>query len=338
MPLSSWTRNKLLVHDGAIAASHLRAVLARPFDGVIVCLAGIVLVALARDSLASLPPHYRLAAVSGIAGILGAYVYYFAQRRLAFFRSVSVLAHIALHSASAWQYVLAMALVACAGTAVVFLAPEPQLVLTFVTSFCISVLVAIAFAKGCALGRRRLAIARQERLMRILASRHAGPHPVKAAIAGAVIIAAASMILKPAEALPIAAITAAGLGLWYSPVAYSRIEYERLIGMSPAATLWAQLQRLLMLGAVMTAGAMLGMTVQAVAATIAVIALLLAYKGLEILIVRAFGPGRAQFLMTVSLIVLLTTMMILPLLLVVLAPLSIAWLLRAGRKRTWQLT
>lgn len=311
---------------------------ANPIDGLIAGVIVIVLIGLARNGLWAMAPLHRLAAASGIAGLLGPYAYYVALRRLAFFRSDSVLAHVALDGASAWRYVLVIAVLACLAPAAALFLPDPALLSSFVASFCLSLAVAVVLAKGFTLVRRRLTMTRQEKLARIFASRHASAYLPAAAIGGAAIIAAAGANLDWPAAAAIATVIALALGLWYSPVAYSRVEYERLIGMSPTASLWLQLKSLLLLSGVLTAGAMLGLEMRVVGVTVAVLTLLLCYKILEILVVRAFGGNRAQFFLALTLFALAGVGIVLPVLLAVIVPAAALWLVRKGSKRTWQLT
>jgi hypothetical protein len=329
--------NRLLAHDAAIAAQHLRSVFSSPVDGAVVGVVMIVLIAMARNSLLTLEPFYQLAVASGIASLLAPYVYLAAQNRLSFFRSDSVLAHVALAKAPAWQYITAIAVGTCLVTAIVLFVPRPSLIAAFVTSFCLSAIVAFLVAKAFALGRHRLAMAKQAQLSRIIASRHAGAGLTAAAVGGAVVVAAASAMLEPTVAMAVAVLAALALGLWYSPVSYARVDFERLIGFSPGATLWLALKSLLVLAVALTLGAAAGLQMLPVGATLGAFAFLIGYKGLEILIVRAFGGGQAQMLLAFSLFALLSVAVVIPALMAVVVPVAVLRLLRSGRMRTWQL-
>lgn len=105
--------NRLLIHDLQIAVYHLRAIFSSLGDGLIAVAGSTAAVALARYGLFSLQPVYRLAVVSIVASVTAPYLYYVLMRRIAFFRSNSVLADVALDVASARQYVLSIATISC---------------------------------------------------------------------------------------------------------------------------------------------------------------------------------------------------------------------------------
>ena len=330
--------NRLFVHDLLIAVHHLRAVVSSLGDGLTAFAASAFVVVLARHGLQALSPDYRAAAVAVAASATAAYLHSLLARRLAFFRSNSVLADVALDSASARRYVCSVAAIACLAMLVAWVAPYPSLVASFLMSFWASLAMAVLLSKAWLVLRRRLSRQEQERWDRLSASRYAGKGLPAAAAGGAAIVFAAACLLDEPQAASVAALTSLALGSWFSPIAYSAIEYERLIGLSPARSLRAGVRDCALLGGALTGGAALSGRWQAAGIVLAAFALLLVYKGLEILMVRAVGGDKTRIAMAVFLFGLAGIAIMLPLLVPLLIPVCAWWLLAKGRRRTWQLS
>lgn len=330
--------NRLFVHDFQIAACHLRANVSSFGDGLTILVSLAAVVAAARYGIFSLPPLYRLILVSVAGSVTAPYIYYVLVRRVAFFRSNSVLADVALDKTSTRQYVFAIAMIACVAIIVALLAPDVSLMANFFASFCISLLVALLLSKAFSIIFRRISYHKQERLDEILASRHFGKGRLSMALCGGMSVFAAAAFLDVPVAASIATFTSLALCLWYAPIAYSAIEYERLVGLSPIFSLRTRVRNAVLIGSAVAVGAGLSMQWQIVGVVVAVFALLLLYKGLEVLIVRAVGGGKAQISMVMILLVLTSVAVVLPFLALILVPACAVWLLTKGRRRTWQLS
>lgn len=334
---SGLATNRLFVHDLQIAAYHLRAAFSSLGESLTTIALLAFVVALARYGLFSFQPLHRPVVVSIVASAVAPYLYYVLVRRIAFFRSNSVLAEVALDAASARWYVFSIAAIACLAIMIAVLAPDLPLMVGFLASFCASLLIAVLVSKAFAALHRRISYRKQERLDQFLASRYLGRGMPVAAIGGAAIVLAAACFLDVPVAAAIATFTSIALGFWFSPIAYSAVEYERLVGLSPTHSLRTKLRDCLLLGGALTAGALLSLRWEVAAVVVAVLALLMLYRGLEVLTVRAVGASKTQVSMVLFLFGLASIVFILPFLVPVLLPACLWWLLAKGRKRTWQL-
>jgi hypothetical protein len=334
---SRLSTNRLLVHDRQIAVYHLRATFSSLGDGLTAIALSAFVVALARYGLFSLQASYRPVAVSIIASVIAPYFYYVLVRRIAFFRSNSVLADVALDIASARQYVLSIATISCLAIMAALLLPDVPLMVSFFVSFWASLVITVLLAKAFAALRRRISYRKQERLDQLLASRHLGTGLPVGAVGGAAIVFAAACFLDVPVAASIATFTSVALGFWFSPIAYSAVEFERLVGLSPTYSLRTRLRDGLFLAGALTGGALSSLQWQVAGIVLAVFALLLLYKGLEVLMVRAVGGNKAQFTMVLFLFGLVSVVFVLPFSVPLLVPASASWLLAKGRRRTWQL-
>lgn len=334
-PLSS---NRLFVHDIHIASYHLRAIVSRLSDGLTLFAGFAAMVAFARYGILSLQTPYRDAVVSIAASLLAPYIYYVLAQRVAFFRSNSVLAELALNAAIARRYVFMLAFIVCLAIIVVLLLPDSSLMLNFFVSFYASLLIAILLSKAFAALQHRISHQKQKHFGELIASRYLGSGLPFAAAGGAATVFFAASFVDVDFAAAIATFTIAALSLWYSPISYAAIEYERLIGLSPGISLRTKLRDLFLVGATVTGGASLSLNWQITGVVVAVFVLLLFYKGLEVLIVRACGANKTQIMMVVILFGLTSIAMVLPYLAMILVPVCAWWLFATGRKRTWQLS
>jgi hypothetical protein len=245
---------------------------------------------------------------------------------------------VALDPASARQYVFSITTISCLAIIVALLFPNLSLMVSFVVSFCASLLIAVLLSKAFSALRRRISYQKRERLDQLLASRYLGKGMPVAAIGGAAIVFAAARFLDVPFAASIATVTSVALGFWFSPIAYSAVEYERLIGLSPTYSLRTKLRDGVLLGGSLTGGALLSLQWLVAAVVLAVFALLLLYKGLEVLMVRAVGGNKAQISMVLFLFGLASIAIAVPFLVPLLVSACAWWLLAKGRKRTWQLS
>jgi hypothetical protein len=330
--------NRLLTHDLHIAVYHLRAAFSSLGDSLTAVAVLALVVALARYGLFSFQPLHRPVVVSIVASVIAPYLYYVLVRRLAFFRSDSVLADVALDTASARKYVFFITAICCLAIIVALLFPNLSLMVSFVVSFCASLLIAVLLSKAFSALRRRISYQKRERLDQLLASRYLGKGMPVAAIGGAAIVFAAARFFDVPFAASIATVTSVALGFWFSPIAYSAVEYERLVGLSPTYSLRTKLRDGVLLGGALTGGALLSLQWLVAAVVLAVFALLLLYKGLEVLMVRAVGGNKAQISMVLLLFGLASIAIAVPFLVPLLVSACAWWLLAKGRKRTWQLS
>ena len=335
---SGLSTNRLFVHDIQIAINYLRSVFSSLGDGLTAVAGSAVMVAFARYGILSLQPLYREVVVAIAASVLAPYIYYVLVRRVAFFRSNSVLADLALDAAQAPRYVFAVAFILCSAIITVLLLPDSSLMLNFFLSFCASLLIAVLLSKAFAALRNRISYQKQKRFDELIASRYLGRGMPVAAVGGAATIFFAASLADVGMAAAIATFTSAALSLWYSPIAYSAVEYERLIGLSPGYSLRTKLRDLFLVGAALTGGASLSLNWQIAGVVVAVFALLLFYKGLEVLTVRAIGASKTQIMMVVILFALTSMAIVLPFLAMILIPVCAWWLFATGKKRTWQLS
>lgn len=329
--------NRLFVHDIQIAIYHLRSVFSGLGDGLTVVAGSAAVVVFARYGILSLEPIYRQLVIAIAASVLAPYIYYVLAQRVAFFRSNSVLADLALDAAIARRYVFSIAFILCLAIIVALLLPDLSLMLNFFVSFCASLLIAALLSKAFDALQRRISYQKLERVDQLFASRYSGKGLTVASAGGAAVIFTAARFLDLDVASATATLTSFALGLWYSPIAYSAVEYERLIGLSPAHSLRTKLRDLIILGSALTGGASLSLQWQIASVVVAVSALLLLYKGLEVLVVRAVGGSRARIGMVLILFILVSVLMIFPFLVLLLAPACVWRLLITGRKRTWQI-
>lgn len=334
---SRLSTNRLFVHDIQIAIYHFRSIFSSLGDGLIAVAGATAMVAFARYGILSLQPPYRQVVVAIAASVLAPYIYYVLVRRVAFFRSNSVLADLALDAAIARRYVFSIAFI-CSAIITSLLLPVSSLMLNFFVSFCASLLITALLSKAFAALLCRISYQKQKRLDQLIASRYLGRGMPVAAVGGAAIIFSAARFVDVNIAAAIATLTSATLSLWYSPIAYSAVEYERLIGLSPVYSLRTKLRDLVLLGGALTGGASLSLKWQVAGVVVAVFAALLLYKGLEVLVVRAVGGSKAQISMILILFGLAVLGIVLPFLILFLVPVCAWRLLVIGRKRTWQLS
>lgn len=329
--------NRLLFHDVQIAAYHLRAAFPNLRDSLTTLAAASFVVGLARYSLFSFQPLYRPIMVAIAASVIAPYLYFVLLRRIIFFRSNSVVADVALDAAQARLYVFCVITIACMAILIALLSPELSLMFDFILSFCASLLIAVILAKSLDVLHRRISSHRQRRLDELLASRYLGKGMPLAAVGGAAIVFIVACLLPAPPAASIAAFTSIVLGFWFSPIAYSAVEYERLIGLSATYSMRVRLREAVLLAGALTGGALVSLHWQVAAIVAAVFVLLVLYKALEVLMVRAVGEGKAQIWMLLFLFGIVSMAFAVPFLIPLLVLVSAWRLLAKARGRTWQL-
>lgn len=330
-------RNPLIAHDGQIAAHHLRAIFSNLGDGLTVIVGAIFFAGLARYGLFSVQQRYRPVVVSVVASVIALYLHHLLARRIVFFQQNSVIADAAHDVANLRGYCLCVATISCLALTVMPLFPDIILVSVSLGTFCTTMAVAALLSALVGRLRHQLPARAYARLDRLLASRHIGRGLSVAAMGGAAGVFAASRLLDPSSAGPLAGILSLALGIWFAPVAHAAVDYERLIGHSPIASLATRLRGGLLLAVACSGGALLGLRWRVAVVVAVVFALLLLYKVAEILVARAIGGDRAQVAMVLLLFSLASIAVVAPLLLPLLVSAGAWWLLAKGSRRTWQL-
>lgn len=328
----------LLVHDFRIVGSHLRCLFSRLGD-ILIALAFLAgMTALVRAQLFSLSLVFRQIAVAVAATAVAWYLQHILARRIAFFRTDSVLAAAALNRSNALNYTASVASICGVFIAVALFVPDLSLTASFLLNFGVSFLVVAMLSASVASVSTRLSYQKQERLAEFFASRHRGAGAAIAAAGGVAIILLAAFLLDVEQAAAVAVITSVALSLWYAPVDYQTIEYEAFVGLSPPRSVWTRLRDLVLVAGLVTGGALLSLRWQLAAIVFAAFLLLLLYKCLEILAIRAFGGVKARVAIIIILFGVASISLFLPFSIPLLVPACGAWLVAAGRRRTWQLS
>ena len=330
-------RNPLLTHDFAILHAILIPLFQRVLDGVTLVGFVIALVALARHGLSNLTPQYAIIAVALSSGFAAIAVHAALMRRIAYFRTDSVLVSHALRTKTAAVYVLVFHTIVSLSVALSLFSGKLSEVLQSIMSWWSSVLICVVVATLLRHFIRAASPLAIDRFNRFVATRYSEKAVIAAAMVGCLGAGLASVTIDGDGAVVLAAVSALIIGLWFSPVSYSVVNFERLVGRSVQRTAWVQLKYLTCIAAAFGATGVIVWNWRLAGAAIAVMGILFVYKLLEVLLARALPASRVQFALTMCLFALMTIGAVMPLLLAAALPVLCIWLGKLGRARTYQL-
>lgn len=168
-------------------------------------------------------------------------------------------------------------------------------------------------------------------------SRTTGSGAVLVTVSTAGIIFACALFLRGEGAAMIPAAVTAGALLWYAPVNYGVVNFERVCGYSPVRSVQARLGRAGAMAIAFSISAALSLNNAALGLVVATGASILGYKVLTILLSRFLSPRQVEFTMVALLFGSLASAFAIPWATPLLLIFGGAWLLRQAARTTWLL-
>lgn len=332
-----WLGNPLLRHDLAIVSALLRDLLRRWRDAFAIVGMAIFGVAVIRNLFLDLSEQTHNLAFFAFMSFIATICDLFLRSRTRYFRRDSALAATALVDFNSLNYRMTGHLLMSSLTTSLLCLPDVQLFLEALASWWMS-LVPVAVAATIWGAGRRIGLERYFGwLLPVWRSRRTGGGVLWATGVTSFLIAVAPYWLS-SGAVPF---QAAGLTLfvlsWYSPVDHAIVNFERVAGWKPGASVRAVLYRPVKLGLILVAAALVSRDFRSVAAVLTMAFATLTYRFLTIMLSRIVRPQQVDFAMFVLLGLTLSFALPMPFL----APLPIVamliWLHRNAAKRLWQL-
>lgn len=296
-----------------------------------------VAILIVRDAIWALEPRTRLLVSMGAAVLASGSLHTTLSARLAYFVADSPLSPAALIRRNARVYRIVAHLLLSIAAAAALCLPDigaaSLLILVWWSSFAALQLLQRV---GAPAGLSRLATGFVPD-MDWQRSRTAGTGTVLVTVLAAVIIFACALFPGgEGAAMTIIAVTAVAL-LWYAPVNYGVVNFERISGYSPVRSVRTRLGRAGAMVIAFSFSAALSLNPSALGLVIATGAGILGYKILTILLSRFLGPRQVEFTTVILLLGGLASaaaiLWAVPLLLIFVG----GWLLRQAGRTTWLL-
>jgi hypothetical protein len=330
-------RNALLAHDRAIVESFFRKLFTSPLDGFYLLALATVLVIFLRSGLTGLSPPYSDLAPSALSTIPATMTYLWFLRRLIWFRSESVFTADALTGVQARGYLLLGNFLAASMFSTLLFAPDLAALGKSLASWMLSAMLTLGVAQLVSCIMREPGAVNSETLVKLVSSRTSPSARATGTIVGAMLVALGLWLLPSDADIALVVVVPIVWCIWFAPIPYSALDFESYIGRSPFASVAKALRWPLIAVCVFAAIAGASADWKVALAGLAAGGAVIAYKLLEVLLVRALGRARTQFAMAVCLFGIITAVMVQPLLLSGILPVLGFRLVRAGYRRRWQL-
>lgn len=329
--------NRLLAHDLAIAMAGLKQIFGRPHDVLVMALAGAIAVGFARASIATLADDMRQFVLAGGASFAALSLDLALRSRLKYFRRESALSPVALKMRSGVEYRLTFHLFLGTVFAGLLCLPDIDLFAKIWLSWWITLIPVQIFVTLARLPQPSATMGPLGFLVDLWRSRHAGFGALPVILVAAAIVFLTALFGNTGLAPGVALLLTICLMLWYAPIDYAVVTFERIAGHSPVRSVRARLRIASAAAAALAMAAAVALKAAVVAVIVATAFAVLAYKILEILLSRLMDRRQVQLMLTFTLFLLLAAMLaplwLAPALLVVLM-VWLAW--RAGRT-AWML-
>ena len=327
--------NPLLAHDLAILVAGLKA--ARIHDLLALASVATVAILILRDAIWALEPRMRFLASTGAALLAFGSLYTTLSARLAYFVADSPLSPAALIRRNDREYrIVAHALLSVATAAALCLPDIGAAALLLLVWWSTFAALQLLERVGAPAGVSRLATHFAPG-MDWQRSRTAGTGAVLVTVSAAGIIFACALFLGGEGAAMITVAVTAGALLWYAPVNYGVVNFERIAGYSPVRSVRARLSRAGAMAIAFSISAALSLNLDAIGLVVATGAGILGYKVLTILLSRFLGPRQVEFTMVALLFGALASALAMPWAAPFLWIFGGAWLLRQAGRTTWLL-
>jgi hypothetical protein len=327
--------NPLVAHDLAILVAGLKA--ARIQDLVALVLVAAIAILIVRDAIWALDPRTRLLVSMGAALLAFGSLHTTLSARLAYFVADSPLSPAALIRRNERGYrIVAHLLLSVAAAAVLCLPDIGAAALLILAWWSTSAALQLLGRVGTPAGVSWLAIHFAPG-MDWQRSRTVGTGAVLVTgLATGIIFACGLFPGAESAAMTMIAVTAGAL-LWYAPVNYGVVNFERISGYSPMRSVRARLGRAGAMAIAFGISAALSLNPAALGLVVATGVGILGYKALTILLSRFLGPRQVEFTMVALLFGALASAFAIPWAVPLLLILVGAWLLRQAGRTTWLL-
>lgn len=327
--------NPLLAHDAACAAAIVKDLLSRWKDLAALTTLLVAGILFARQSLSGLEQRLAAALLPGLGSGVALLTDIALRRRLHYFSRESALAPAALLDRTRLGYRLGLHLFLGIALALLLYLPDLALCAQFIASWLIALIpIEVVFATFRAVPAHRFQPL-VAGLRRVLDSRASGKGLITVASSAGILLLAIALLAPTASAPFFAAIIAVLVLGWYSPVDHAVVNFERIVGLPPIASVRKNLRYAARSGALLVAVAIVS-TKSAVGLSVgAAMLAVMAYRALSILLSRIFKPREVEFalmaVLFVTLFAAISEPFVAPLLLCALVP----WLLRRASSKTW---
>lgn len=327
--------NPLLAHDLAILIAGLKA--ARIHDLLALVSVAAVAILIVREAIWALEPRTRLLVSMGAALLAFGSLHATLSARLAYFVADSPLSPAALIRRNGREYrIVAHLLLSVAAAAALCLPDIGAAALLILVWWSTSAALQLLERVGAPAGVSRLAL-RFAPGMDWQRSRTAGTGAVLVTASAAGIILACALFPGREGAAMITVAVTAGALLWYAPVNYGVVNFERISGYSPMRSVRARLGRAGAMAIAFGISAALSLNLGALGLVVATGAGILGYKVLTILLSRFLRPRQVEFTMAALLSGAFASALALPWVAPLLWIFGGAWLLRRAGRTTWLL-
>lgn len=327
--------NPLLAHDLAILIAGLKA--ARIHDLLALVTVAAVAILIVREAIWALEPRTRLLVSMGAALLASGSLHTALSARLAYFVADSPLSPAALIRRNGREYrIVAHLLLSVAAAAALCLPDIGAAALLILVWWSTSAALQLLERVGAPAGVSRLAI-RFAPGMDWQSSRTAGTGAVLVTVSAAGIIFACALFPGREGAAMIPVAVTAGALLWYAPVNYGVVNFERISGYSPVRSVRARLGRAGAMAIAFSISAALSLNLGALGLVVATGAGILGYKVLTILLSRFLRPRQVEFTMAALVSGALASALAMPWAAPLLLIFGGAWLLRRAGRTTWLL-
>jgi hypothetical protein len=327
--------NPLLAHDLAILVAELKA--ARIHDLLALVSVAAMAILIVHEAIWALEPRTRLLVSMGAALLAFGSLHTTLSARLAYFVADSPLSPAALIRRNDRGYrIVAHFLLSVAAAAALCLPDIGAAALLILVWWSTSAALQFLERVGAPAGVSRLAIHFAPG-MDWQPSRTAGTGAVLVTALAAGIIFACGWFLGGEGAAMITVAVTAGALLWYAPVNYGVVNFERISGYSPVRSVRARLGRAGAMAIAFSISAALSLNPAALGLVVATGAGILGYKVLTILLSRFLRPRQVEFTMVAILFGSLASAFAMPWAAPLLLIFGGAWLLRQAGRTTWLL-
>lgn len=327
--------NPLLAHDRAILIAGLKA--ARIHDLLALVTVAAVAILIVREAIWALEPRTRFLVSMGGALLASGSLHATLSARLAHFVADSPLSPAALVRRNDRDYrIVAHFLLSVAAAAALCLPDFGTAALLILVWWSAAAALRLLGRVGAPAGAARLAI----HFAPGLDWQHArtagtGARLATASAAGLIFACALFLRGEGAAMIPVA-VTAAAL-LWYAPVNYGVVNFERISGYSPVRSVRARLGRAAAMAMAFGIAAALSLNLDALGMVVATGAGILGYKVLAILLSRFLRPRLVEITMAALVAGALASALAMPWAAPLLLIVGGAWLLRRAGRTTWLL-
>lgn len=330
--------NPLLQHDLLILGAGLKEFTGRFQDMVTLGLIVSVPALFVREAIWSFELQVRTLVLLGTASFAALLLDVALLTRIGYFRADSALSPAALNRRSSSSYRLGTHLVTSGVMAAILCLPQASAAAAFLLSWWIS-LIPVQLVVWAGRGVQGHALsARLNPLVRIWQSRAGGSGALPVTLSAMALVFAAGLYDRFEAAPAVAGLLSLTVLLWYSPVDYAVVNFERIIGHASLHSVRTRLRIAALIAVALIVSAAMSAGPRVLGAVLGVGVGVLIYKFITVLLSRILARNQVQFVLAIALLVLLSLAVAIAVAAPVLLLLFSAWLLAKARRRTWMLS